>query len=292
MKPCHASYERFRKIKGQYSYIFGIRQFCARIELATDQHFDLNLYYRNGRISNKYNRKLPEDQRRVLEDVLEYCQALRAKLMFNADLEWLCVITGNLAIKSSYDKEAVKIFTDDGDDPLFSCDPAIHEILWDIQEIMLDYAQDGPITLLCRWLDATVSQLGFGGDGRTVHWLGVDQGAATSTRTQSDFHKLQQAMNFITSVRYENRCVLLFKDDPPTEAETIMSPDIDWLCDMANYVIALLPAIDDKLSWFLTDDCENLADGHFVWCKRVNLKTIDSDEIQRSMFAQESFSLN
>ena len=291
MKPCHASYDRFLKIKEKYSYIFGVRQFCARIELTTDPQDDLDVYYCNGIIATNFNSKLPEYRRHMIEQVISFSQILHSKFRFNPDLEWLFVVAGNLAIKSSYNKRAVEIFTDVGKYDV-GCDPSVLEVLLDIQDILLEFAQDANINLLCRWLDSMLRQMEFCRDGRTVQWLGIGQEVMAATRTPSDFVKLQQAMNFITSVRYDNHSILLFNDDQPTETEIVMSTDIDWLCDMAFHVLALLPAIDDKLSCLLTGSCEQLADKHLVWCKRENLNIIDADDIHRSVFAPESSMVN
>lgn len=139
------SFNRFCRIKKNYSHFRCVRDLCKRIEQGTDpQRDDLEPFFNDGKLVMNYNQNLSEDKLALLEERLSVLDTLKATFQFNPDLHWLCVVSSNLTKAKSFHADLLKPFVEDGDYQLDGIDPKSQEIIEDLQIIMMAYAQTNP----------------------------------------------------------------------------------------------------------------------------------------------------
>lgn len=129
--------------------------------------------------------------------------------------------------------------------------------------------------MLCGWLDGMLQNIMFPKPGDFGVWLDSEHSQPVS---QNDRAKIQQALNYINDLRYENRNLYRFNKDCEDEfyIEHVVNGELDWVCDMATYIIAILPTIGDKLDCFC-DHNETQFSPHSVWGKYFGILVNDAD---------------
>jgi hypothetical protein len=272
------SFGRVNKIKNTYPHFRCVRDLCKRIEQGTDpQHEDLEPFFNDGMIVINYNKNLSEDKLALLEERLSVLDQLRSTFQFNPDLNWLCVVSSNLTRAKSFHNELILPFVEDGGYQLEGIDPQSQEIIEDLQVIMMAYAQNEPLVLLCGWLDEMLQNLMFPKPGAIGVWRDSEH---NQTSSQADRVKIQQALNYINDLRYENRDLYRFNKDCQDEfyIERVVNGELDWVCDMATHMIAILPSIGNKLDGFC-DVSDSGFSPHSVWGKYFGILVNDADSL-------------
>lgn len=239
-------------VKLQYQHFHSIVKICEWI--SSDRNYgNINIedtYYNGGEPVDECHCSQDQTYINLVNEALAYIDTTKQRFKDDDDVGWVCTIAANkIRLGIGDEEETMRMLL--GNISLGTTDNQVGVVLMNLQAVINKYSHDEDVLLICQWLNETLTEIQFVKGETGAYWINGTAFKKNDRYKRSSMIKVQQAYLFLDYVRNEfrNKVDIGTKDD--IIVDIVPCAEIDWICDLAKKIIAIMPNIGRELDVFV-----------------------------------------